>query len=199
MFLSKVWIEGYWAKDAYQLHRALWQLFPNRPEEQRDFLFRVEDKQPGRGASVLLQSMHAPAGGDMAHVVASKIYQPAIAVGAKLRFKLRANPVKTIKDERKRVNAKGEIKRCRVPLITEDAQLQWLARKLAGGAELNAAMVIPDSALYFHKNDISGKIQPVTFEGLMTVKHSEIFIKLLSQGVGPGKALGCGLLSLAFA
>ena len=124
MFLSKVWIEGYWAKDAYQLHRALWQLFPNRPADQRDFLFRVEDKQPGRGASVLLQSTQAPGEAAVAQVIASKIYQPAVAVGARLRFKLRANPVKTIKDERQRTNAKGEIKHCRVPLISEDAQLR---------------------------------------------------------------------------
>lgn len=197
MFLSKVWIEGYWAKDAYQLHRALWQLFPNRPEDQRDFLFRVEDRQPGRGASVLMQSIQAPAGAAVAQVIATKIYQPTLAVGDRLRFKLTANPIKTIKDERQRVNAKGEIKRCRVPLIAEDAQLHWLVRKLAGAAELETAMVIPDPAVYFQKSAISGKIQPVTFEGLIRVKHSAELSQLLSHGIGPGKAMGCGLLSVA--
>jgi CRISPR system Cascade subunit CasE len=37
-----------------------------------------------------------------------------------LRFLLAANPVKTITDADGRTNAKGEVKKCRVPLIREE-------------------------------------------------------------------------------
>ncbi|CDH24989.1 type I-E CRISPR-associated protein Cas6/Cse3/CasE [Xenorhabdus bovienii] len=120
-----------------------------------------------------------------------------IPCGAKLRFKLRANPVKTIKDERQRRTRDGELKCCRVPLIHEEQQLQWLSRKLAGAALLSTAWVISEPPIYFRKSDISGKIQPICFEGQITVQESEVLIFLLSQGIGPAKAIGCGLLSLA--
>ena len=49
--------------------------------------------------------------------------------GQRLRFRLRANPIKTIRDENGRKNKKGEIKRCRVPLLKENQQIAWLKKK----------------------------------------------------------------------
>ncbi len=199
MFLSKVWIEWHWLKDPYQLHRALWQLFPYRPEDPRDFLFRVEDRHFGRGGAVLLQSAQQPSSAAVAQIIACKAFQFTAMSGSQLRFKIRANPIKTIKDEKQRLTSKNKAKSCRVPLITEDQQLQWLSRKLMGAAFLETAMVIPEPPIYFQKNDISGKIQPVVFEGIMQVQDGEALKQLVGKGVGPGKAMGCGLLSLALA
>ncbi|MBC8951111.1 MULTISPECIES: type I-E CRISPR-associated protein Cas6/Cse3/CasE [Xenorhabdus] len=196
MFLSKVWIDWRWAKDPYQLHRALWQLFPHRPNDARDFLFRIEAQHFGRGAEALLQSVQAPSSAQAAQVIVSKPIQWSIPNGAKLRFKLRANPIKTIKDGEQRRDRNGKIKGCRVPLIHEEEQLQWLSRKLAGAALLSTAWVTPESPIYFYKDDIRGKIQPICFEGQIIVQENESFITLLSQGIGPAKAMGCGLLSL---
>lgn len=197
MYLSKVWINWHWAKDPYQLHRAIWQLFPGRPDDQRDFLFRVEDLQPGRGAAVLLQSRHAPESAEVANVLASKDYSLLLVQGSRLRFRLRGNPVKSIKDERQRLNAKGEVKSCRVPLIHEEEQLQWLVRKLEAGAQLETARVVDEQALYFRKSDTGGKIKPVCFEGILVVSDVEQFKGLIEKGVGPAKAMGCGMLSIA--
>ncbi|PHM71863.1 type I-E CRISPR-associated protein Cas6/Cse3/CasE [Xenorhabdus kozodoii] len=197
MFLSKVWINWRWAKDPYQLHRALWQLFPHRPDDARDFLFRIERKNLGRGAEALLQSAQAPLSAEVAQVIVSKPIQWRIPTGASLRFKLRANPVKTIKDGEQRRDRNGKIKCCRVPLIHEEEQLQWLSRKLAGAALLSTAWATPESPIYFCKDDIRGKIQPICFEGQLIVQESDAFIALLNKGIGPAKAMGCGLLSLA--
>lgn len=197
MYLSKVWINWHWAKDPYQLHRAIWQLFPGRPDDQRDFLFRVEDLQPGRGAAVLLQSQQAPESAEVASVLASKGYTLPLAQGVRLRFRLRGNPIKSIKNERQRRNAKGEIKSCRVPLIHEEEQLQWLARKLEAGAQLETARVVDEQPLYFRKSDMPGKIKPVCFEGILVVNDVEQFKGLIERGVGPAKAMGCGMLSIA--
>jgi len=197
MYLSKVWINWHWAKDPYQLHRAIWQLFPGRPDDQRDFLFRVEDLQPGRGAAVLLQSQQAPESAEVASVLASKEYSLPLAQGVRLRFRLRGNPIKSINDDRQRRNAKGEIKSCRVPLIHEEEQLQWLARKLEAGAQLETARVVDEQPLYFRKSDMAGKIKPVCFEGILVVNDVEQFKGLIERGVGPAKAMGCGMLSIA--
>lgn len=196
MFLSKVWIGWQWARDPYQQHRALWQLFPDRPDSQRDFLFRVEDRQPGRGATVLLQSAQRPEKAPVARVLATKAMPEALPDSARLRFCLRANPVKTIRDEQ-RLDRRGQPKRVRVPLIREEDQLNWLNRKLTGAAVLEAAQVMTEQPLYFRKDSMHGKIQPVRFEGLLTVADPQSLLALLSQGIGPGKAMGCGLLSLA--
>ncbi|WP_417357382.1 MULTISPECIES: type I-E CRISPR-associated protein Cas6/Cse3/CasE [Gammaproteobacteria] len=197
MFLSKVWIDWHWAKDPYQLHRALWHAFPNRPDDERDFLFRVESLEQGRGAQVLLQSAMAPQGGEVASVVATKAVSYPLEQGMRLRFKLRGNPIKSIKDPQQRLNKKGEVKACRVPLIHEDEQLHWLTRKLESAAELQTARAIKEAPLYFRKAQIGGKIQPVCFEGILAVTNSKALHDLLQSGIGPAKAMGCGLLSLA--
>ncbi|MCD8521890.1 MAG: type I-E CRISPR-associated protein Cas6/Cse3/CasE [Saccharospirillaceae bacterium] len=197
MYLSKVWINWHWAKDPYQLHRAIWQLFPGRPDDRRDFLFRVEDLQPGRGAAVLLQSQQAPVSAEVANVLASKEYSLLLTQGARLRFRLRCNPVKSIKDQRERLNAKGGVKSCRVPLIHEEEQLQWLVRKLDGAAQLETARVVEEQPLYFRKSDMGGKIKPVCFEGILVVSDAEQLKELIGQGIGPAKAMGCGMLSIA--
>lgn len=198
MFLSKVWIDWHWAKDPYQLHRALWQLFPDRPTDERDFLFRVEELQRGKGAMALLLSAGQPQTAPVAEVIASKPMPQYISAGARLRFRLRANPVKTIKDD-KRLDKKGEPKSIRVPLIHEEEQLKWLLRKFAGIAELETARVWQEPALFFRKQDMGGKIQLVCFEGVLTVLDNEALFAMLRQGIGPAKAMGCGLLSLAAA
>jgi len=197
MFLSKVFVDWQWSKNPYQIHRALWRLFPNQSDAEREFLFRVEHAQPGRGSLLLLQSEMEPISAEVANVVASKLVNYEISHDALLRFRLRANPIKTIKDERQRVNARGEIKSCRVPLVHEEEQLQWLERKLLGAASLQFAQAIKEAPLFFRKQDRGGKIQPICFEGVLTVTDPGRFQSLLTQGVGPAKGMGCGLLSVA--
>lgn len=198
MFLSKVWIDWHWAKDPYQQHRALWQLFPDRPTDERNFLFRIEELQRGKGAFALLLSAEQPKTAPVAEVVACKPMPERVSAGARLRFRLRANPVKAIKDD-KRLDKNGQPKSIRVPLIHEEEQLNWLLRKFSGIAELETARVWQEPALFFRKQDMGGKIQPVCFEGVLTVLDNEALFAMLKQGIGPAKAMGCGLLSLAAA
>lgn len=198
MFLSKIWIGWHWAKDPYQLHRALWQLFPDRPTDERDFLFRVEDLQRGKGALVLMSSAMQPQTAPVAEVVATKAITLSLLVDSRLRFRIRANPIKTIKDAT-RLDKHGGRKSIRVSLIHEEEQLQWLIRKFTGIAEIETARVIQEPALFFSKQNMDGKIQPVCFEGVLKVVDNIALYEILRQGIGPAKAMGCGLLSLAAA
>ena len=197
MYLSKVIIQNAWCRDAYRFHQALWQLFPSQSSQKRTFLFRVEAKNPGRGADVLLQSLDVPTASVAAQVLACKPVAFQLEEGAQLRFRLRANAIKTIKDEKKRLDGRGEIKRCRVPLLKEQELHQWLERKFSLAARLEHIESTNELPLFFSKNGTGGKIQSINFEGILTVTHVPALMSLLKNGVGPAKAMGCGLLSLA--
>ncbi|MBL1261208.1 MAG: type I-E CRISPR-associated protein Cas6/Cse3/CasE [Thiotrichaceae bacterium] len=198
MYLSRVYVQWPKSKNAYTLHQSLWELFPNRPNEKRDFLFRVEQEKTGVGVSVLMQSQQEPALDiESVELKAKRDYSLDLHEGQCLRFLLKANPVKTIKDEKGRKNSKGEVRKCRVPLIKEEEQLQWLKQKLDGIAILKEIQISPCLPLYFLKQGRAGKVVPLKFEGLVTVADPVAFSALLENGVGPAKSLGCGMLSLA--
>lgn len=203
MYLSKIHVPWDQAKDPYYLHKALWKLFPDRPDDKRDFLFRVEKIQLGVGVDVLMQSIHKPLPNEASPaLVAYREYPLVIRNEQQLRFRLRANPIKTIKDEskgKKERNGHMYTKTVRVPLVTEEQQLDWLHKKLAGIATLDTVIVQKEIPLYFHKGkaNISGKIQTICFDGTLTVRDSNAFMELIKQGIGPAKSFGCGLISLA--
>jgi len=203
MYLSKIHIPWHQAQNPYQLHQALWRLFPGFEDADREFLFRVEQLQKGMGAQVLMQSAMQPQSGEQSPaLLALREYVLNIQNGQRLRFRLRANPIKTIKDSSKgSVEKKGKTftKTVRVPLLHEEQQQAWLERKLQAFAQLETLIVQPEPVLYFRKvkEGRSGKIQTVLFDGVLTVTDAEAFNNQVIKGIGPAKAFGCGLLSLA--
>lgn len=198
MYLSRVYVQWPKSKNSYTLHQSLWELFPNRPDDARDFLFRVEQEKTGAGATILMLSQKEPmVGVDFVEVKATRDYSLNLREGQRFRFLLKANPIKTIKDEKGRKNSKGEIKKCRVPLIKEEEQQRWLMRHLDGIAVLEEVQVSPCVPLYFRKGRQAGKVVPVRFEGVVRVADPQAFKELVGKGIGPAKALGCGMLSLA--
>jgi len=50
---------------------------------------------------------------------------------------------------------------------------------------------------YKTKEERAGKIQPVSYKGVLNVRDAEGVVMLIRKGIGPAKAFGCGLLSLA--
>lgn len=194
MFLSKVLIEGHVARNPYDWHRALWQLFPGRPSDQRDFLFRAEEQSQQAGTIFLLQSPDTPiASADGVRLLAEPKSLAGLQLqsGQTLRFKLTANPSKKIRD---RDDAERKI---RVPLIREEEQLGWLRRKMEGAAVVEAATARTNQPLYFRKGGQAGKIVTVTFEGVLSVANTEALRERIYAGIGAAKGFGCGLLSLA--
>lgn len=202
MFLSRVEIPWERARNPYEYHRQLWRLFPgelreprrNAEESRNGFLFRVEEHRPGRPAHLLVQSRRAPQATPSVHVIAAREVHPRPSLGQRLAFLLTANPIKTIADAERDAKPGKKSDRCRVPLIREDDQREWLLRKLAAGAEVEAANVLPHPPLYFRKGSRGGKLVTVTFEGVLRVRESDALVTLLESGVGPAKAFGCGLL-----
>jgi CRISPR system Cascade subunit CasE len=200
MFLSKIMIRGAACRNPYEIHRALWKLFPTDSDAERDFLFRVE-RSGQQNSEILMQSLREPLSVTArdARVLGCKKYSLSLQQDQHLRFKLLANPVKTINDEGGRLSVAGEIKKCRVPLIRDEELQTWLTRKLIGHAQIKLVEIEKKLPLNFRKatEKRAGKVQPVCFQGILIVAHPEGIESLVRTGIGPGKAFGCGLLSLA--
>ncbi|MDY6973153.1 MAG: type I-E CRISPR-associated protein Cas6/Cse3/CasE [Thermodesulfobacteriota bacterium] len=199
MFLSKVMLFGKFNRNLYEIHRALWQMFPKDADAERDFLFRIE--RPGyRQSEILMQSIRQPTSQKTnIKLIATRNYDLSLKDEQRLRFLLVANPVKKINDEKGRENTKGEIKKCRVPLFAEAQQRLWIERKLEHNAQLEALVITSNPPFYFRKTGVTkaGKIQPVSFQGTLKVKKPNVLKEMIAKGIGPAKAFGCGLMSVA--
>lgn len=131
--------------------------------------------------------------------------------GAVLVFRLRANPTRKIHTKSgpdgQRRNGK------RVELRKEADQVQWLRRKGGGAFRLlsvranpqvpnvratEAKLVgLPRTASEASAGAKRITLASVLFEGELQVADADRFRQLLTDGIGPGKAYGCGLLSVA--
>lgn len=202
MFLSRVEIPWEFARNPYNLHRQLWRLFPGEGKEVRKaseeprqgFLFRIETNPTGRPARLLVQSRRAPEIESGVVLAGTREIQPQPVTGQRLAFLLTANPIKTIVDAQRDAKPGKESKKCRVPLIREEDQREWIARKLANACEIEAVNIFPHAPIYFRKGNRGGKLTTVTFDGMLRVIDPLQFVELLKNGVGPAKAFGCGLL-----
>jgi CRISPR system Cascade subunit CasE len=87
----------------------------------------------------------------------------------------------------------------RVPLIHEEQQQAWLERKFEGIALLQSLNIQKELVLNFrkHREQRSGKIQTVLFDGVFQVLNPTALIQMMEQGIGPAKSFGCGMLSLS--
>jgi CRISPR system Cascade subunit CasE len=199
MYLSKIMITGAACRNPYEIHCVLWNLFPEAKDAERDFLFRVGQLDQNQ-AEILMQSARKPGtSSNLARILDCREYPLSMQADQRLRFLLVANPVKTIIDEGGRKNTKGDPQKCRVPLVREEGQRAWIERKLGDAATIESLVIDPVSSLRFRKSkeDRAGKIQPVNFQGVLAVTKPEAMVELVQSGVGPAKAFGCGMLSLA--
>ena len=202
MFLSRVEIPWEQARNPYEVHRQLWRLFPGEAKETRrqademrnGFLFRVEDSRPGRPARLLVQSRWAPESTSGLKVIGTREFRPRPSAGQHLAFVLTANPIKTIADAEREAKPGRKSGKCRVPLIREEEQREWLTRKLEKAAKIEAATVLQHPPLYFRKGSRGGKLVTITFEGVLRVLDSGALGSCLVNGIGPAKAFGCGLM-----
>lgn len=112
--------------------------------------------------------------------------------GSRWRFKLTANPTRS-------VSVKG--KRGTVEAITlTHLQREWLEKR-AGNLGFSLGkdsfdVTKSEWARFYKKGERTVSILSVSFEGILEVKDAEVFKKTLSEGVGRGKAYGMGLLTI---
>ena len=184
--------------DAYQMHRTLARAFaPDAASAVPRFLWRLErERSPGAGNTVLVQAetgarwaaLEALPGYLLAGV-AEKIddLNRLVAEGSIFRFRLRANPA--VKRDGKRWG-----------LHDQPEQLAWLHRQ---GARVGFAVTGADVSQHERMRAAQGRsgmlitVDSVQFDGQLRVLDVVAFRSAVCAGLGPGKAMGLGMLSLA--
>jgi len=192
----------------YQMHRSLMKAFPDnlRPGDER-VLFRLETHPRTGALTLLVQSLTLPdwswlaepdARGYLLPVSepnpAVKSFDLNLAPDQVLAFRLRANP--TVKRRFDEETHK------RVGLYREEEQIEWLKRKgEQGGFRVLSARTSGNDIIRgrIRRNDQTHKVNllAVQFDGLLQVTDPDRLRETVRQGIGSGKGLGFGLLSLA--
>lgn len=176
------------ADDPYQMHRTLAKAFGNGLSEARP-LFRVDWPENGN-PHVIVQSLTEPNWAALpegyAHA-SSKNIDLELEKDLWLKFRLLARPSKRVKETSKRVTVRGD----------DDLQ-EWLERK-AGAAGFKVQSVRTTEVRW---RDTKGgqrsrPIAAVQFDGVLVVTDPDKLREAVRNGIGPQKAYGFGLLSLA--
>ena len=218
MYLSKLTLNPEHAQartdlaSSYQLHRTLARAFGDAPEGEHrathGILFRVDDAGRG-GVPVLVQSTTEPDWHQLDSSYALQIDGPKavlleLAEGQRLRFRLVANPVRRVNVEGKKHARREALVHPRAKDGIETGYLDWLDRQLARhGATLGDVADAPfrlDRKRKAGRGMIAkGQIPHfgVRFDGTLTVDDPDALANAVRAGVGPAKAFGFGLLSLA--
>lgn len=212
MFLSRVWIDPYDKRqlsilsDCYAAHKVVAAACGSMKNGYRP-LFRPEPGETGH-SYLLVQSDAEPDWERAEEFIGTSLSAeckpfefPRLDAETRLRFRLRANPIKTIRGgEDEARDGHGNLKRIRVPLKTEEAQRDWLQRKLrSAGSDLEGIVVRQEGEVVGRpkKSRSSIKLFSVQFDGTLRVRDPESFVATLSSGIGPGKGFGFGLISIA--
>lgn len=198
---SRAHVARTWLGNPYRVHQRLLMAFPD--SEPGRVLFRIENEwSPPR---IIVQA-EAEADWDSAFrdlpVLPSRPRQKpldlAMSRGDVLRFRLRANPTKRLSAGCPGARVDG----ARVGLFKEAEQRVWLERKAAAaGFEALAFDVRPLSTIVSHKNPAKDPARQshlaVQFDGRLRVIDAKALSEAVRMGIGPAKAYGFGLLSLA--
>jgi len=197
----------------YALHQAVWNLFTDGPDRNRDFLYRLD----AVGKMPLVYAVSARKPQDVKNVwhIETKDYSPQIKTGMRLGFSVRVNPVRkkegkrhdVVMDEkykiRKYIVGDQKQKKQTQEIITE-ACGRWIEERAQrhgfnilknGEGELTFRADDYQQVL-FHKAKGGNAVQYSTIDitGTLEVINEQSFTTMLLCGFGPAKGFGCGLM-----
>ena len=186
-------------RDSYDWHQYLWQAFPDRDGEARDFLVRIDAKEEAYRALILSRMPPTRPDWCPGDNFATKPVPEAFFSHATYAFTLLANPTKKI-----RSNAGGERTKNgrRIPLTTREDLLAWLERKATASGfaiDPDTTQTVPRGREYFQKDKprTQGLHAAVEYRGRLSVNDPVAFRAAVATGIGSAKAFGFGLLVLA--
>ena len=201
MHLTRLWLDPLAPRarrdlaDPYDMHRTLVRAFvAGEAQLPPRFLWRLETSAAWRDPQLIVQS-NQPGNWAWLDEMADYLKQPvetkAVAIDtllqpdARYRFRLLANPT---------VTRQGK----RYGLTSEETQLAWLSRQGERlGFHVEMALVTASDMLVSRKRQTRIQLQRALFEGILQARNVDALGKAIQAGIGPGKAFGCGLLSLA--
>lgn len=201
MHLSRLWLDPLAPQarrdlaDPYDMHRTLVRAFvADEAQTPPRFLWRLETSSAWRDPQLIVQSS-VPGNwayldervGYLKKPVETKTVplDTLLQGGNRYRFRLLANPTVTHGGKR-------------FGLTSEEAQLAWLTRQgEKRGFQVEVALVTSRDLLKARKGASRLHLQRALFEGILSSCDPTGLRSALLEGIGPGKAFGCGLLSVA--
>jgi len=196
-----------WSHHAYDAHKTMWAVFGDDPERRRDFVFRQD--MGDRGPHFLAVSPRPPAETDTWQVE-SKAYEPAIAVGDRYQFRLRANPTKRIQGDAQKGRRHDVVMAAKT--LARESGSRWdeaeavqregsawlMAQAERHGFALDEGAFVVDGYRQqrFRKKPQAPQVSVsmMDFTGHLRVTDVAAFEAALKSGIGPAKGFGCGLL-----
>ena len=200
--------------DPYQLHSTLCRAFcePNKRCPEGEILWRLEpETDPAGHPRILVQSRSMPdwvridvggwlANADPAIDLKERLKLDSVKIGQRFRFRLRGNPC---------VTRNGK----RLGLLRLDEQEAWVERKgklhgfsLPQLASSNSSespqarvgiRISQEQMIRGTQHSGNGiRIYSVLYDGILTVTERDKFKGALEAGIGHGKVMGLGLLSV---
>lgn len=197
------------------MHAAVMSCFPRSQVEQAGRVLWRLDKI-GQAQFLLVTSAMKPdlsvieeqAGWHSAQSTQYKKYGPfldRIAAGQQYQFKLTANPTHSVRREGARSK--------RMPHVGRAHQERWLLERCEPNGFIIPDLPVDDEAAplgkafsvtnrttwHFRRNAERGRnvtVQSVSYEGVLEVVDEEKFRDALINGIGSGKAYGCGMLTV---
>lgn len=185
-------------------HRLVWALFTDGPGRQRDFLWREET--PGRFMAL---SARAPIPMPDLFDVDATPFEPALAVGDRLQFSLRANAVVSRSEAPGRRGKRHDVvmdalhampteQRAAARLgAVASAGYAWLQRQGAahGFAPHDGTAVDGYETVRIPRDGARpARFGQLDLTGLLTVTDPAAFLPALAAGFGRARAFGCGLM-----
>jgi len=190
----------------YQLHQLLWKLFQEKPNKNRDFLFRQDTDKQGLPVFYVL-SEYEPNPLIKTFLVETKPFNPQLKAGDQLAFSLRANPVRKSKCcdgssqyarhdvvmHLKKTLSETEREQYSQAELEQQVGQQWLTQRAEkNGFQLLSVIAQGYQQHHFKKRKI--KISTLDFDGVLQITDIDKFKTALYQGIGSAKSFGCGLI-----
>lgn len=187
----------------YDMHRTLRRAYPDGEPEENRLLFRIEPDRPNeKGRTVFVQASDEPpdfsfledsAGGREPYCYKwdePKEISLGLREGQQLAFRLLGNATK--KSDGKRI-----------ALTDEEEYHEWIQRK--GDLHGFELLFVHDTPYWINEDKLSqdGYAKQeiphfaVRYDGLLRVTDGELLEESVAAGIGPAKAFGFGLMSLA--
>ncbi len=189
-------------------HHLVWSLFADGSGETRDFLWREMER---RGAYMILSTRLPVDRHGLFEIDEPKAFTPALALGDRLRFSLRANPVVRRRAPSRSRSARHDVVMDALSSLSADQRaekrvqavrergLAWLD---AQAAKAGFLVRPPDVAIDGYRqhriprNDAAATMSfsSLDFQGVLEVSEPEAFLAAIRRGFGAAKAYGCGLM-----
>lgn len=199
-------------RNPYEVHAMVWRIFSDGSKKNRDFIYRMDLQE--RSPQIYAISTAEPVDLDGIWEIEQKEYRPSLRREQRLEFTLRANPIRTRRDDKGNqhrhdvvMDAKALLELSGCPpearpteaVLVQREGVAWLASRADKlGFSIDGELIRADGYRQhrFRKWNGGAKvtISTIDFSGFLTVTDPERFEETLYSGVGPAKSFGCGLI-----